>query len=678
MVDARLLTILGGYEDRGRQYSPDVYLTSSQIIRGANDTPIGGFARDPAQMEQMIRLIDRDVQMSLNVIKVNQQERLSEGKYADDLYGSWGYIQPPTDDEVPARLWMILPLHYVGEEPEKSTRELMAASERIILECVQRGWGRPHILKAENLWTILYKCRYIRDQEMDLLYDKVVGMISAAAGTDTVKVLSVDKTGTIPICGNLVAPRDSLFITKSMLQDYIKGLHFEDVRPDPWNGYKTERNEIHALLSEMLGSKVKDCKTHDGVIFYKISESETIYYDKVANRVGFYDCKNPSLTWKDFYESHGDGQEVEKWQKMEEQLYADFNRKRPAPDRLRDLDAEVSTDDVRKFTHDSTSLRNRDRTPKQYLKTGIHLLDNSTDGKHHGLPRKGVTILEAKTSAGKTALLTEIKAHMMLSCGYRVWEYNAELSSNDVADLLERNIVGTDRLEEIRPGMHKVSETDADIVWKELDDKYYLYDNRLGMKWQTIEESLIWHCEAHRIDCAIFDDQIMIDAGILRAHQSNDGESEQVALMRRLHMLAMHYNLAIVLVCHPRKDQGVKAVKRLVTPEDILGSTKLHALSTMCLCYHRVYGGMEDFRERCKNTPDVYLEDTDPIFDSKADAVLQIAKDRFGGGSQSYYLPLYYEPGTNRLKNSRNEHKIYEPFISKGQPLYSMDVNPFS
>ena len=46
----------------------------------------------------------------------------------------------------------------------------------------------------------------------------------------------------------------------------------------------------------------------------------------------------------------------------------------------------------------------------------------------------------------------------------------------------------------------------------------------------------------------------------------------------------------------------------------------------------------------------------DPIY--QASNVIEIAKDR-DGGIQDYFIPLYYEPESKRLKNSFAENKIY-------------------
>ena len=43
---------------------------------------------------------------------------------------------------------------------------------------------------------------------------------------------------------------------------------------------------------------------------------------------------------------------------------------------------------------------------------------------------------------------------------------------------------------------------------------------------------------------------------------------------------------------------------------------------------------------------------------SEAKSVIEIAKDR-DGGLQDYFIPLYYEAESKRLKNSFTENKIY-------------------
>lgn len=671
MIDKyKALSVLADFDRR--KALPCLYMESSTEC---------GYTETPDQAAQMLEKAVGTVSISLNPLKIDEGRILKPEQIARDLYGHWTPLREdfsPLQDEVPARLWIALPL-CINAGVKDPDRAFMQVTEQIISDLISHGWGRPYILKNGEYMTILYKCRIARTEETELLYERVIEIISKTHTTDEVRVLRSGCLCMAQLDDDLTCPRQSIELTADHLRGFLQDLHIEKIKPDEWNAYRPEEFDVMSWFNAQ-GTKWIMSKAQELEI-YKVSPDETIYFDRKYHKIGFYDRKDPAKKWNDYRMSAATMPADENWKRIEAKMYEDFNRNRPAPGRLRDLHMVASSDDVRTYTHNAKSLRNRDRSPKQYIKTGIALLDESPDGKHHGLPRKGVTILEARTSAGKTALLTQIKAHMMLDGGYRVWEYNAELDSDDVADLLEKNVAGIDQLQQPRKGIYEVTESDADKIWDALEGKYFLYDNRLGMKWQSIEESLIWHCEAHRIEVAILDDQIMVDAGILRAAQTNDGESEQVALMRRLHQLSQHYNLAIILVCHPRKDQSVKAVKRLVTPEDILGSTKLHALSTMCLVYHRIFNspgidGMDDFKERAKNTPDIFLKEDDPIFNSKADAVLQVAKDRFGGGSQSYLLPLYYEPGTARLKNSKTEHKIYSIF--QRNELYSVDVNPFA
>ena len=49
-------------------------------------------------------------------------------------------------------------------------------------------------------------------------------------------------------------------------------------------------------------------------------------------------------------------------------------------------------------------------------------------------------------------------------------------------------------------------------------------------------------------------------------------------------------------------------------------------------------------------------KDDNPIYG--ATNVIEIAKDR-DNGTMDYFIPLYYEVETKRLKNSQSENKIY-------------------
>lgn len=85
--------------------------------------------------------------------------------------------------------------------------------------------------------------------------------------------------------------------------------------------------------------------------------------------------------------------------------------------------------------------------------------------------------------------------------------------------------------------------------------------------------------------------------------------------------------------------------------DDISGTADLGNAVDNAFIVHRVN---QDFKRLSKQM--FGWKDDNPIY--QATNVIEIAKDR-DGGMMDYFIPLYYEPETKRLKNYSSETKIY-------------------
>ena len=119
----------------------------------------------------------------------------------------------------------------------------------------------------------------------------------------------------------------------------------------------------------------------------------------------------------------------------------------------------------------------------------------------------------------------------------------------------------------------------------------------------------------------------------------------QTAFVLELQRLAKTYNVHIVFVAHPRKALGFLRL------DDISGTADLANAVDNAFIVHRVN---DDFKRLSKIM--FGWKDDNEIY--RASNVIEIAKDR-DGGTMDYFVPLYYEKETKRLKNSVSENKIY-------------------
>ena len=126
---------------------------------------------------------------------------------------------------------------------------------------------------------------------------------------------------------------------------------------------------------------------------------------------------------------------------------------------------------------------------------------------------------------------------------------------------------------------------------------------------------------------------------------SDNKYEAQTAFTWSLHEMAQKYDIHIMFVAHPRK------AMRFLRLDDISGTADIGNAVDNAFIVHRVNNDFKRLSMQMfgwKADDDLYT----------ASNVIEIAKDR-DGGLQDYFIPLYYEMESKRLKNSFTENKIY-------------------
>ena len=124
-----------------------------------------------------------------------------------------------------------------------------------------------------------------------------------------------------------------------------------------------------------------------------------------------------------------------------------------------------------------------------------------------------------------------------------------------------------------------------------------------------------------------------------------DKYEAQTRFVWELKDIAESCNVHIIFVAHPRKAAGFLRL------DDISGSGNIANIVDNAFIVHR---NNADFQRLSKQ-----------MFGWKADNdaysgtnVMEICKDR-ENGIQDYFIPLWYEPETKRLKNHQSENIVY-------------------
>ena len=190
-------------------------------------------------------------------------------------------------------------------------------------------------------------------------------------------------------------------------------------------------------------------------------------------------------------------------------------------------------------------------------------------------------------------------------------------------------------------GYYNVAKENQEKIAEWLAKNFTLYNNKYGNNFLAVKEQLERKIEADKPNLLILDNLMAFD---IRSLSENKFEA-QTAFTWSLHEMAQEYDIHIIFVAHPRKAMGFLRL------DDISGTADIGNAVDNAFIIHRVNN---DFVRLTKQM--FGWKDDDPLY--SADNVIEIAKDR-DGGLQDYFIPLYYEKESKRLKNSFAENKIY-------------------
>lgn len=277
------------------------------------------------------------------------------------------------------------------------------------------------------------------------------------------------------------------------------------------------------------------------------------------------------------------------------------------------------------------------KPPERFVKTGI----NDIDKRMRGLKTGYTSVISGLRASGKSSVISEI----CLDCveaGNKVDVYSGELSPQNFMRWMNLQAAGKAYAEPTQfEGYYNVSRQNQEKISEWLSDSFTLYNNKYGNDFLAIKDQLERKFERNKPDLVILDNLMAFDIKSL----SDNKYEAQTAFTWSLHEMAQEYDVHIMFVAHPRKAMGFLRL------DDISGTADIGNAVDNAFIVHRVNN---DFKRLSMQ-----------MFGWKADDelytasnVIEIAKDR-DGGLQDYFIPLYYETESKRLKNSFTENKIY-------------------
>ena len=278
-------------------------------------------------------------------------------------------------------------------------------------------------------------------------------------------------------------------------------------------------------------------------------------------------------------------------------------------------------------------------TPEEeYIRTGVSLIDK----RMKGLKKTAVSCMTGLRGAAKSTLLNQF-CLTAIEDGHNVLCYSGELPNKSLMKWMYLQAAGRLNVTESEkyPGSYYTTKDVNDKIAEWMADRFWLYNNDYGSNFRMISSHLRDEIERHKADLVVLDNLMALDLSDL----DRDKYEAQTEFVLTLCNMAKLCNVHIVFVAHPRKALGFLRL------DDVGGSGNLTNAVDNAFIVHR---NNSDFK---RLTNAMYGWKEDNVVYSGTN-VIEVAKNR-DDGVQDYFIPLWYEPETKRLRNNSIEQIVY-------------------
>lgn len=248
-----------------------------------------------------------------------------------------------------------------------------------------------------------------------------------------------------------------------------------------------------------------------------------------------------------------------------------------------------------------------------------------------------VTIISGLPSSGKSSFINQIIGNV-IDNGEKVWIYSKEMNVNILSNWLMTYLAGAGNLKEYVSGytgepFYKVPPEIKAKIRQYYDGQLFVYKDDAPNDEDSLFASMEECVRKLGMRVLIIDNLMCVAL----KNESNDKNDAQTAFFRRLVDFAKKYNVAIIIVCHPKKLQpGVKEVDMY----DISGSSNIINLAHLSFALRRI-------------TPKEKEKENFKYKDY--DVLLSIIKDRVQGRN-GVEVPFFYDGPSRRFYTNYEEY----------------------
>lgn len=436
----------------------------------------------------------------------------------------------------------------------------------------------------------------------------------------------------------IISAPDEVRINDIQYIEKLAGMLPKEEKPQRYNSYQPTHFDLDEWLDEH-GLRYRK-SSYSGGVKYILDEcpfdsnhkgKDACIFRAASGAIGFHCFHNSCAdkTWRDVRLKYEPDAYEKKQQEYSDRIYAK-PKKKPEYKPIQEKEGEP-------VFLTAKDILNMPRPPERFVKTGIRDIDQ----RMRGLKTGYTSVLSGLRASGKSSVISEICLDCVESES-KVTVYSGELSPQNFMRWMDLQAAGKAYAEPTQfDGYYNVAKENQEKIAEWLAKNFTLYNNKYGNNFLAVKEQLERKIEVDKPDLLILDNLMAFD---IRSLSENKFEA-QTAFTWSLHEMAQKYDIHIIFVAHPRKAMGFLRL------DDISGTADIGNAVDNAFIIHRVNN---DFIRLTKQM--FGWKDDDPLY--SADNVIEIAKDR-DGGLQDYFIPLYYEKESKRLKNSFAENKIY-------------------
>lgn len=250
----------------------------------------------------------------------------------------------------------------------------------------------------------------------------------------------------------------------------------------------------------------------------------------------------------------------------------------------------------------------------------------------------GVTILTGLPSAGKTTFLNQIVLSAM-DHDYKTFLFSRELLNGMSKGWFSQVAAGRRNMKAIKLAngndFYVVEQSAKDQITKHYDEMFFMYKDEEENSEDKLFESMELCATKKGLRLFIIDNLMTV-----QLHDLQDGSNKaQTDFVNKLIKFAMKYDVAVVMVAHPRKIQSGLDIGLF----DIAGSQNIVNLATRTIGLKRIKDDVK------KNPKERYYG---------YDVVITIIKDRIFGSQKE--IPVHYDQIDRRFYSNYDEFdRIY-------------------